>query len=1156
MIAHSLDTLFACLQPYLKVLHHDSLLIARQIRKSLIQAISDESHISDAELDKIVTALSKKGVVQLDNEIKKQLKYELKSHREENLISETIIATIEDKLSKATNLDIKLKNPDRLRILECFFPRFPVYQPEPDGSSSNQGKVREVAYRIEDLERRNFYTLCLEISKDKSIYTYIGNFFSGDTRNSRILRDLFTEAFISNAQTNLLEMESYCSKYLKEIIAVDSWAEEQIIEFRNVLLSLGCNMVERLQELPLPAQTQSLMFPSSKKEIRAKHYTESIRNQARENPLHYTLARVIASAGIIVDTNVSTSFSVQEQAICNIWGWSPRETTDIWQEKMAEGIIAYNDGRYNDAWELFKATEHLRGISNFSGPHEAKDFADMLCLQAHLMMTEGYGVEAGEDLFKTVWQKMDHAWQIAVENSVCSSKMPYSARSCYEFTYYSYRKLDGTNGILSNGAKKCLAYAVNEKLTDAVLFKAHLWLSGEYGCKKNPDKGIALLENDSYFINASNAQKRERITMLADYYSTSSYPQIAERYLEEAARLGSYAATVRLREMHMKTECGHGIVLGIPNDQSVCLFNSDPIASPQSLNAVLLSSLSKDIWKHEILMDGAAISDDYLYFLNYGRIVFSLMSDNEEKNLTDAITLIQQLNAIAVHQEESVRSSLIERIDIFLLNTSEACPLLIDATMGNLGANIYFKVHICDPDMSAANELLIHLPTFLPCISRETGEIRSETWEGMGLSQRCKRRIVILGTNRAVEVLIKQIIATTFLANYPTELTVVGSNADAMRERCEEECPGLDSTVDRYISSYIIPSFYQHALDRLPLNYAHTNSDIELQQILKTADYFIVSGTDDYENLALGVKLRRNLLRHNPDPVKKPYIAVRYQDNHSAWIASQVAVTSKNYTVENGWSIRHHWSEDYDLHLFGSNAAFTCDALFDNYIERQALELHKSYYGTMYETDPNAEGAFYRRSYNRDSSVAAFIGIIYQCFGAGVYYRNDTNAYKNDCHILLGKWYYSFLHDYCPVCKAQAEWRIVSDDDNQSSEHCSVCKQTKREINAATLEKSAAIEHARWRCFCASRGWSTPDEAVMTNYLLNGNPKHLLEIGLLHPYMVGYSNLPNIRDRINHLIEKNNLEIKRLPDPCTPDREFVLKAPLLLGYRPPTGEKE
>lgn len=1028
-------------------------------------------------------------------------------------------------LSPEDSTRITLSKSVRMDILNYFFPRFPIYQHPQENSEAEKGRAAALAYGIKDPEERNFYNWCVEISKDKTLQGYIGRFFLGDTKNGRLCRDQFTRLFIANPDQVISEMSERCTHFL-DGCGIHSWPEQKKSDLRNTLISIGSETIAWLKQSATEKNSQ--MFPPVKKDVNATYYAESIRLQANEQSIAHMLAKIIATTGIIVETNPTDKYLEQEIALCNIWGWEITDTKDSWQKKFLEGTLAFDDGLYADAWSFFESARHLKGLSRFSDRSEAHTFADMLCYQAHLMMTHGFGVEipdgtsesdAHRKILRAAYDKMLEAWNIALEkeeNPDLNPK-PYSARSYYEYAFYSWQKLQDEDGVLSETAMECLERAIKRDCIDAILLKAQLLLSGTYGFKQDSSAGIALLENDAVFSRASKQQKIKRISTLADHYAGCGNTELAKHYCEESARLGNYAATVLLRKLHMESTHSRQITLGNPNGESVCLFNESVSGASKSLNMTLRSSLQDALWKPHGQDDLVSLLRDNLQLLDYGRIVFSLMSADEEKNLSDTINLIRFLNDAASQQEASVRNAFIDRIDIYLMNTSEACPLLIDSAMGNLDEGVYFRVHICDPDMFAANELLTRFPTFLPCISRENGDVRSETWDGKGISQRCKRRIVILGSGRSVKVLTKQIIASTFLADYPTELSIIGPDADAMQEWFEEECPGLQPEVDRYISSYIIPSFYRHDLDRLPLNRTCTDSDADLKQlqkIIRTADYFVISGTDDYENLALGVKLRRNLLRRNIDPDKRPYIAVRYRDHSSSWIASQVAVSSQNYTSESGWRFRYHWSEDYDLHLFGSDAAFDHASLFNHSIERQALELHKSYYGAMYAINQTAEGDFYRRSYNRDSSIAAFIGILYQCFGMGVYHR-DPNIYGSDYHAALGKRYYSILND-----------------------------------NAAALEKAAEIEHARWRCFCASRGWSNPDEKTLLNYLKNGSPKHHLEIGLLHPYMVGYSNLPNVRNRINHFIDEYNLDMKKLSDPCIPDREFVLKTPALLGYFP------
>ncbi|MGN1250978.1 MAG: hypothetical protein ACI4XW_12960, partial [Candidatus Spyradocola sp.] len=942
MADYNLDALFISLQPYLQILPQSPVDIAQQIIRAVRQG-QDEHEITDA--------LAKKGLRFLDSDVLDCLR---------DSVSPDTIANIQRKLSEIEdNRSIHLSNDTRRVILDRFFPRTPIYQTDERLKGRSAGKTAEIAYGIADPEQRNFYSWCIAISHDTVISNYFGCFFTAYTKASRHIREQFVGLFEHSAEPVLAEMTGRCASYLKEK-HIDSWPEDKLLNFRNTLIRVGTKTIDRLKDLS-EGRSDSAMFPQTSKDVSAAYYKDSIEHKIREYGDAAALARIIATTGVVVNSVPTGKFALQEETVCRIWGWDLQKSDHEWHKRMLEAIRAFEDGDHHRAWTLFDSAVRLHGTSA-SDKEDARMFADMLCYQAHLMMLKGYGVAADEGLiesdhqsksFRAAHAKMKEAWRLAAQFGEPNAKpLPYSARSYYEYAFFVFQRPQSApdaNETEIKNAKICLKNAIQLGCVDAVLLKAQLRINGAPGCNKNPAAGIELLQNDERFANATKLQKRERISLLAAYYAGSEDQALAEHYCEEAAQLGSYEATAYLRRKNMKPDDSPQVALSAPDQGKICLFNSDVAANADrsSLNAVLYASLPRDLWDADGSADFSSLTRD-LRFLRYGQIVFSLLSEDENRNLSDAIELIRLLNGIAAQQTPDARDALIDRIDVYLLNTSTACPLLLDAAMGNLEENVYFRVHVCDPDLFAVNELLTRCPTFLPCISPATGELRTENWEGKGLYQRCRRRVVIIGTDRSAEVLLKQILAVTFLENYPTELTVVGKDADALEERFREDCPGLDPTVDRYTGSAILPAFYAHDPSALPLNRPCDGPEAALQRILRSADYFIVTGADDCENLALGVKLRRSLIRRDPDPDRRPFIAVRYRDHRSAWIASQVAVSSRNYTAKSGWSSRYHWTEDYDLHLFGSSAAFESGQLFSNRIEDQALQLHKSYYGNTH----------------------------------------------------------------------------------------------------------------------------------------------------------------------------------------------------------------
>ena len=96
-------------------------------------------------------------------------------------------------------------------------------------------------------------------------------------------------------------------------------------------------------------------------------------------------------------------------------------------------------------------------------------------------------------------------------------------------------------------------------------------------------------------------------------------------------------------------------------------------------------------------------------------------------------------------------------------------------------------------------------------------------------------------------------------------------------------------------------------------------------------------------------------------------------------------------------------------------------------------------------------------------------------------------------------------------------------------------------------EKAAAIEHARWNGWCLANGWIKPSDEELVSYLQRQSPKHYLEIAKLHPYIIGYQQLPAEGRRLNELLATYQFSPKLLPDPRISDRELTKKIPVLLG---------
>lgn len=813
-----------------------------------------------------------------------------------------------------------------------------------------------------------------------------------------------------------------------------------------------------------------------------------------------TLARLIASFSIL-DPQSTKTLGTQlkdhpHSVILSIWGQSVIGSSK-WKDQVREGIMAFRNAKFDYARECFVlAEEKVQGAK--LREKTQLEYSQLLSYMGHLELIKGDKL--------TAKKLIDEACSIKDQDG----RSMTCARAYYERAYYHlfYEHNVDIDAVISD-----LDISIDFDCIDAILLKADILLHGKGNVSPDLESALTLINQ---VINSGTAEEKRRGTDLqAQYYAVTGNSALA-------ASLGHWDSILQERQKYFAAEKRINLQLGELIDKKICFFSED-VSNDGSMNYVLLSSLKDESasWRLETGSTIDILTTDPS-LLNHKRIYFSFLSKNETKNLEDLLETIKLLNDVAAQQAPSARQAFIDRIDMYILSYSETATLLIDAAMGNLAENIYFKVHLCNPDIMAANELVLHHPTFIPCIPKSGSPRKGE-----------KRRIVLIGDTKTSYVILKQIIATTYLSEYPTELTVIGPRVDKIQKLFFENCPELSKRYEDM--PYINPRFVPCEIDALPINRFSSTDDStdDLHSILHQANYFIVAGGNDFDNIACAIKLRTNLLKNNPDPDMRPYIAVRYQNRETSWLASQVAISSRDYTTKKGAAYKYYWHESYDLHLFGSTSAFEYKQLFNNFVEGQALKLHKSYYGTpINKPNPTAEGAFYKRTYNRDSSIAAFLGIIYQCFGMGVYHHN-AQEYAADLHSELKEKYEIQLFGPC------------INEPKETDIH-----------DLALLEKAAGIEHSRWMGYCASRGWTKPDENMISTYLRQGNPRHHLEIGLLHPYLVKYEQLEREWERLNRLISQHNTQIQPLPDPRIPDREFVLKAPLLLGDSPSIDAEE
>lgn len=174
-----------------------------------------------------------------------------------------------------------------------------------------------------------------------------------------------------------------------------------------------------------------------------------------------------------------------------------------------------------------------------------------------------------------------------------------------------------------------------------------------------------------------------------------------------------------------------------------------------------------------------------------------------------------------------------------------------------------------------------------------------------------------------------------------------------------------------------------------------------------------------------------------------------------------------------------------------SDTLYSYDALVNNELEIQALEIHKSY--SRLDSDDiyskeyfDALNSFFSYQYNIDSSLTTAIGLRYRLFIAQLYKNEGISSefsLEEDCN--KSPLFENYLND---------EFESYNDDD------------------------FAKIEQYRWNNFMLSRGWQAPTWEQLCTYLKDEtitNHKHMLL--KLHPYISDWDDLDDDGDICNEI---------------------------------------
>lgn len=758
------------------------------------------------------------------------------------------------------------------------------------------------------------------------------------------------------------------------------------------------------------------------------------------------------------------------------WIWIPVECSnaDIAKEDITVDniVIFYNRAKrlyahtdYETSYKLLDTLEtstKLEGNSN----NNQKIILKIKCLLAYFLLTER-GTE----------QNKPRALRLLSESRTLPEAQYLLAH--YHFGYYSNKKNLKTGYKHLEKAQKKKHIGASIELAEAYIF-SYPYFKEEKKLTEEQclEKANVILSQTLTQPNISALEKSNCLYLQGKICEKAGRIQESITLFKDAAILGHEQARMHLEK---KRRITREIIPCFDNSSThnFCIINGDGIATntliqtlPQNWSIYSCNSKADIARKqhiescssiHECLDRITQIIFDDFKKLKH-KVIIAFLSDDETQNLNDGLELLDQLynKALDFLEEGSPEKKdlLIKTFEIFIKSEYDFATLALDASINDMGENIYFKVHICDSDRDASHKLLHEAPLFIPSLKNSKFIQTPDNFSN----------VVIFGDTSLAESIAREIVAVGYMGeNHPVTVQIVGDNTKKLRNSFYSKMPGLYACHQNRtaITRCILPEFIDCELNS-PDFYKYfnqifdKNTENKLSKSLSTANYFIVDIGSDSENIQFAINLRRILLKSTPNFDKVPFIAVHCHDLKTAYLANRLTLGNQKQG--------EYWHNRYDLYCFGmADTLYSYDALIENNtLEQQAEYIHKSY---VKDDEQKVLCTYYSFQYNRDSSKITAIGLRYRLFIANCYEKTDEIA----------------------------TFSIAKDKELASKYHKWLEK---------NIESAAIIEQSRWNGFMLSRGWEPATCKQLETYIkLNTDKQHKQLLAKLHPFICEYEHL-------------------------------------------------
>lgn len=593
------------------------------------------------------------------------------------------------------------------------------------------------------------------------------------------------------------------------------------------------------------------------------------------------------------------------------------------------------------------------------------------------------------------------------------------------------------------------------------LIRCYLYGDARFGLLRDLEKADTYAQNAiNNYNDVSRKQKSELLFLLGEIANAKGNYEVAKEHYAESAKLGNSQAERQLTLTARKRKTRTTNLLNIcesDNPKNICFINNTDHSSLSFLRGLIdepwnvytsnLCNQVQGIRQTNSYTD--IVSNVLTQYENSGadlsipeKIVLAFMSNDSASNLNHALACIDELYNIVLdlydEKKKQIADTLIDIIDIYIrANFEEATPL-IDANLSNMIDNIYFKVHVIDINKKTADELLFKAPLFLPCLEGTDSQVH----------------LMVIGNTDFVYEYLRQTISCAYMEKHKLDITVLCPDSSKIENKLYQACPGLRSNK---ISNKILPRFINVDLNDL-------NLPMDLYMKYPEINYFVIDIGNDLENILFGQKLRGWLLKYDPTFTRRPFIAVRTKNEESAYWARKITIGKENIDSINQTT---RWSNKLDVFCFG----ITEDILkADKEIEQIAFNIHLSYCSG---SKALPEKTYYSNGYNRLSSRATAVGLLYRLFDDGIHF--DVSNHYHSATI-------EELQNLANRFEIPEE-------------------------NTDRMNSLVSLEQTRFNMFAIATGWDIPTLAQVHSYIERQGPiSHKMDLAKLNPYIFDYNN--------------------------------------------------